>query len=90
MHRITTLYGLAPGGVYIARIVADAAGALLPHLSILTVGLGTAVYFCCTVPGVASAGCYPAPCPLVLGLSSYHMQLALQQYATALLTHLKT
>ena len=22
-----------------------------------------AVYFCCTIPGVASAGCYPAPLP---------------------------
>ena len=29
-----------------------------------------AVYFCCTFPGVASAGRYPAPCRTVLGLSS--------------------
>ena len=29
-----------------------------------------AVYFCCTFPGVASAGRYPAPCPMELGLSS--------------------
>ena len=29
-----------------------------------------AVYLCCTFPGVASAGCYPALCPVVLGLSS--------------------
>ena len=26
--------------------------------------------FCCTIPGVASAGCYPASCPMMLGLSS--------------------
>ena len=30
-----------------------------------------AVYFCCTFLGVASTGCYPAPCPMELGLSSY-------------------
>ena len=29
-----------------------------------------AVYLCCTVPGVASAGRYPASCPLKPGLSS--------------------
>ena len=29
-----------------------------------------AVYFCCTVPGVASAGRYPASCPVKPGLSS--------------------
>ena len=29
-----------------------------------------AVYFCCTVPEVAFAGRYPAPCPLKPGLSS--------------------
>jgi len=29
------------------------------------------VYFCCTFPEVAFAGCYPAPCPVVLGLSSH-------------------
>ena len=29
-----------------------------------------AVSFCCTFLGVASTGCYPAPCPAELGLSS--------------------
>lgn len=29
-----------------------------------------AVYLCCTVPGVASAGRYPASCPVKPGLSS--------------------
>ena len=30
-----------------------------------------AVSLCCTFPGVAPAGCYPAPCPMQLGLSSH-------------------
>ena len=30
----------------------------------------TAVYFCCTFLEVAFTGCYPAPCPAELGLSS--------------------
>lgn len=30
-----------------------------------------AVSLCCTFPGVAPAGCYPALCPMELGLSSH-------------------
>ena len=30
-----------------------------------------AVSLCCTFPGVTPAGCYPAPCPMQLGLSSH-------------------
>gem|GEM_PF-5953421 len=30
-----------------------------------------AVYFCCTFLEVAFTGCYPAPCPVELGLSSH-------------------
>ncbi len=37
----------------------------LPHPS-----PGTAVYFCCTILGVASTGRYPASCPVKPGLSS--------------------
>ncbi len=43
-------------------------GSLLHCLSTLTSLL--AVYFCCTVPGVASAGRYPVSCPVKPGLSS--------------------
>ena len=43
-------------------------GELLPRLSILTAK--AAVYFCCTVPGVASGGRYPLSCPMKPGLSS--------------------
>ena len=32
--------------------------------------IADAVYLCCTVPGVASAGRYPASCPVKPGLSS--------------------
>ncbi len=32
--------------------------------------LMSAVHFCCTVLGVTSTGCYPAPCPVKPGLSS--------------------
>ena len=32
--------------------------------------IANAVYFCCTVLGVASTGCYPASCPVKPGLSS--------------------
>ena len=32
--------------------------------------LSAAVHFCCTVPGVTSAGRYPASCPVKPGLSS--------------------
>ena len=40
---------------FTSRTSYQAAGELLPRLSILTV-LGTAVYFCCTFLGVASTG----------------------------------
>ena len=46
------------------------AGELLPRLSILTAEKSAAVYFCCTILGVASTGSYPAPCSAELGLSS--------------------
>ena len=55
---------------FTGRTSRQAAGELLPRLSILT-AQRAAVYFCCTFPGVASAGRYPAPCPAELGLSSY-------------------
>ena len=45
-------------------------GELLPRLSILT-RLSLAVYFCCTILEVASTWRYQAPCPMLLGLSSW-------------------
>ena len=54
---------------FASRTSRQAAGELLPRLSILT-SQRDAVYFCCTFLGVASTGDYPAPCPMELGLSS--------------------
>jgi len=54
---------------FTGRTSHQAAGELLPRLSTLTC-VKQAVYLCCTFLGVASTGSYPAPCPMVLGLSS--------------------
>ena len=45
-------------------------GSLLHCLFTLTPAEAGAVLFCCTFPGVASAGRYPASCPVKPGLSS--------------------
>ena len=47
-------------------------GELLPRLSILTARYRTAVYFCCTILEVTFTWRYQAPCPMLLGLSSWH------------------
>jgi len=39
------LFGLSPGGVYLAAAVAGSTGELLPHLFTLTTGKPVAVYF---------------------------------------------
>src|SRR5262249_20190387 len=55
------------------RLCYQRRGALLPHpftLTLLRQGYGGRFAFCCTVPGVAPAGGYPAPCFLEPGLSS--------------------
>ena len=63
------LFGLASSGVYMCPVCYQTGGSLLHCPSTLT-GPKPAVYFCCTVPGVASARCYLAPCPVKPGLSS--------------------
>ena len=45
-------------------------GSLLHCLFTLTPAKAGAVLFCCTFPGVTSAGRYPASCPVKPGLSS--------------------
>ena len=59
--------GLASGEVYMAPVVSYRTvrsyrtfPPLPPHLLVAN---AKAVYFCCTVSGVASAGRYPAPLP---------------------------
>ena len=61
--------GLASDGVYICPSRYREGGSLLHCPSTLT-DLMSAVHFCCTVLGVTSTGCYPAPCPVKPGLSS--------------------
>ncbi len=63
------LFGLASNGVYMCPACCQAGGSLLHCPSTLT-GRRPAVYFCCTVPGVASARRYLASCPVKPGLSS--------------------
>src|SRR5512136_733175 len=68
-----SLFGLAPGGVYLASGVAVGPGELLPHpftLTRLRQGFGGRTSLCGTIPGVTPAGRYPAPCPAEPGLSS--------------------
>ena len=62
-------FGLASNGVYICHASYPACGGLLSHPSTLT-SIKLAVYFCCTILGVASTGRYPASCPAKPGLSS--------------------
>ena len=69
------LLGLAPGGVCLARLVAQPAGELLPHRFTLTArtnlrSSARRFAFCCTFPDLAAGGRYPPPCPAEPGLSS--------------------
>ena len=69
---IRFLFGLASDGVYMASsvtretVVSYTAFPPLPEESKFPL----AVSLCCTIPGVTSAGRYPAPCPAKPGLSS--------------------
>ena len=64
----TLCFGLASDGVYIYPACYQAGGSLLHCPSNLTAC--AAVYFCCTVLGVASTRRYLASCPVKPGLSS--------------------
>ncbi len=62
---MSSLFGLAPGGVYLAinvTINAVRSYRTLSPLPIKTLGLNWRFAFCGTFPRVAPAGCYPAPC----------------------------
>src|SRR5512136_1284596 len=68
-----SLFGLAPGGVYLASGVTVGPGELLPHpftLTCLRRSFDRRTSLCGTFPGVTPAGRYPAPCPVEPGLSS--------------------
>jgi len=57
---MSSLLSLASGGVFHALIVTNIAGVLLPHL--FTLALIRRFIFCGTIPGVAPARHYLAPC----------------------------
>ena len=66
-----TLSGLAPGGVYRADLVTQAAGGLLHHRFTLAARrTGRRSVLCGTVPRVTPGGCWPPPCPVEPGRSS--------------------
>ncbi len=66
-----SIFGLAPRGVYLAARVTPGTGGLLLHRFTLTAGRSRwRSALCCTFPGVAPAGGYPARCPMEFRLSS--------------------
>ena len=65
------LFGLASDGVYNASCVTTRPVVSYTAFSPLPSGNAERLFvFCCTFPGVASAGRYPASCPVKPGLSS--------------------
>jgi len=67
------LFGLAPGGVYLATHCCQRRGALLPHPFTLTDWLritNRRSPLCCTCRRLAPPRHYLAPCPMEPGLSS--------------------
>ena len=75
------LFGLAPGGVYRATLIARGTGELLPRLFTLTSlkanALSGRYLFCGTflilercLAALKDSPCYGPPCPAELGLSS--------------------
>ena len=72
-HGIAFLFGLAPGGVYLAAACCHLRGALLPHHFTLTPRSRRAAgrfIFCCTFRRLSPPRRYLAPCPVEPGLSS--------------------
>ena len=69
---LAPLFGLAPGGVYLATRCCQRRGALLPHLFTLACALAghRRFVFCGTFRGLTPPRRYLAPCPVEPGLSS--------------------
>ena len=74
-HAIVPLFGLAPGGVYLATVCYHLRGALLPHPFTLTrpTWLTRRSALCCTFRRLSPPRGYLAPCPVEPGLSSPHV-----------------
>jgi len=60
--RLSSLFGLAPGGVYHAITIADNAVGSYPTLSPLPAIKTGGLLSVALIPKVTLAGCYPAPC----------------------------
>jgi hypothetical protein len=67
-HGITFLFGLAPGGVYHAAVVANCA--VRSYRTISPLPVSWRYIFCCTFRRLAPPRSYLAPCPVEPGLSS--------------------
>ncbi len=75
-HTNGFLFGLAPGGVYLAATCYHSRGALLPHpftLTLRTYKPARRSTLCCTFRRLAPPRRYLAPCPEEPGLSSRHV-----------------
>src|SRR5690606_252299 len=71
--RSSPLFGLAPGGVYLATPVSGRAVRsyrTLSPLPVLPLSSHRRSPLCCTFRRLSTPGRYPAPCPAELGLSS--------------------
>ena len=80
-----SLFGLAPGGVYLATTCYHVRGALLPHPFTLTDGVKARrrSTLCCTFRGLSPPRRYLAPCPMEPGLSSRRKRPAIAQLTLA-------
>ena len=76
-----SLFGLAPGGVYLATPCYHVCGALLPHRFTLTDRRSPhrRSTLCCTVRRLSPPRRYLAPCPVEPGLSSRRERPAIAQ-----------
>ena len=76
-----SLFGLAPGGVYLATTCYHVRGALLPHPFTLTdeLKLHRRSTLCCTFRRLSPPRRYLAPCPMEPGLSSRRARPAIAQ-----------
>jgi hypothetical protein len=82
------LFGLAPGGVYLATHCCQRCGALLPHPFTLTGTFDESKTLrrsplCCTCRRLAPPRHYLAPCPMEPGLSSPCKSTSTKQAAIA-------
>jgi len=86
-HPIASLFGLAPGGVYLAGQSPDRWCALTAPFHPCSAYLRGGLHFCGTCLRVTPTGRYPAPCPVEPGLSSPAAFRRWQARSPGLLAH---